>query len=637
MDYFKKLSGLLREERKEDRSIYETLTASTSIYDRRANGLTWYPLANRGTEPSKGDYINVEFERTSYQDINPQFKSGSAVMLFSNHNPKEDRLEGTVTYLSGNKLKINFRTEELPDWADDGKLGIDTLFDDNSYDEMEKALTIAEKRLEAGGKDDRLVKIITGLKKPEFYEQRKVHGLSEHLNTSQQLAITKIIQAEDLAIVHGPPGTGKTTTLVQAIAMQLEQGAKKVLVTAPSNTAVDLLSERLSEKGLKVLRIGNPARISERLESLSLDYQLAQHPANKEIRAFKKRAKEFKDMAHKYKRNFGKAEREQRKALFDEARNIMKSVEKTEQYMMDDLVAKAQIITATLVGSQHYSIAKITYDAVFIDEAGQALEPACWIPILKAPKLVLAGDHQQLPPTIKSREAAKQGLAETLMEKCTRLYPEAVVLLEEQYRMHRSIMHYASQVFYDNKLRAHHTVAEQLLFTGDLPVSFIDTAGCGFEEKIENTAISNPEEAQFLFQHLMQFCLQLVQHFKDKKYPSIAIISPYKAQVQLLKDLLIESQLPGDIKNYITVNTIDSYQGQEREVVYISMTRSNPDSKIGFLSDNRRMNVAMTRAKKKLVVIGDSATLSQFDFYKNFIQYTEAQDSYLSAWEFMEY
>jgi len=637
MDYFKKLSRLLREERKEDRSIYETLTASTSIYDRRANGLTWYPLANRGTEPSKGDYINVEFERTSYQDINPQFKSGSAVMLFSNHNPKEDRLEGTVTYLSGNKLKVNFRTEELPDWADDGKLGIDTLFDDNSYDEMEKALTIAEKRLEAGGKDDRLVKIITGLKKPEFYEQRKVHGLSEHLNTSQQLAITKIIQAEDLAIVHGPPGTGKTTTLVQAIAMQLEQGAKKVLVTAPSNTAVDLLSERLSEKGLKVLRIGNPARISERLESLSLDYQLAQHPANKEIRAFKKRAKEFKDMAHKYKRNFGKAEREQRKALFDEARNIMKSVEKTEQYMMDDLVAKAQIITATLVGSQHYSIAKITYDAVFIDEAGQALEPACWIPILKAPKLVLAGDHQQLPPTIKSREAAKQGLAETLMEKCTRLYPEAVVLLEEQYRMHRSIMHYASQVFYDNKLRAHHTVAEQLLFTGDLPVSFIDTAGCGFEEKIENTAISNPEEAQFLFQHLMQFCLQLVQHFKDKKYPSIAIISPYKAQVQLLKDLLIESQLPGDIKNYITVNTIDSYQGQEREVVYISMTRSNPDSKIGFLSDNRRMNVAMTRAKKKLVVIGDSATLSQFDFYKNFIQYTEAQDSYLSAWEFMEY
>ncbi|HUP12566.1 MAG TPA: AAA domain-containing protein, partial [Niastella sp.] len=273
---------------------------------------------------------------------------------------------------------------------------------------------------------------------------------------------------------------------------------------------------------------------------------------------------------------------------------------------------------------------------VVIDEAGQALEPACWIPILKAQKVVMAGDHCQLPPTIKSEEAAKKGLGTTLMEKCVALHPEAVVLLEEQYRMHKVIMGFSSKEFYGDRLKANSAIAERLLFFGDQPLCFIDTAGCGFDEKLEGTSISNPEEAVFLLKHLTGLVNQLKLPHSTQEFPTIAIISPYKHQVEVLKELLISSPDIAALGNAIAVNTIDSFQGQERDVVYISMTRSNTENSIGFLSDIRRMNVAMTRPRKKLVVIGDSATLSQHPFYADFISYAQEKDGYQSAWEFMD-
>lgn len=633
MNYFGKLQDLLKIERAQDQLTYQQLIESSSVNERRANGLSWYPVAIKDTEVGRGDYLTVEVERTTHQDLPHQLRFGATAALFSNHDAKENRVEGVITFQSGNRLKITLRSDELPDWSRDGKLGIDLLFDDNSYDEMQKALKLAAAKSE-NEKENRLVKILTDEKAPTFDEE---HPFTSHtLNPSQQQAVRKIVAANELAIVHGPPGTGKTTTLVQAIKALIQKDHQQVLVVAPSNTAVDLLSEKLSDEKLNVLRVGNPARVSERLMSLTLDSKMAEHSSMKEIKKMKKQANEFRTMAHKYKRTFGKAEREQRKALFDEAHKIIKDVEKTEQYIMDDLISRAQVITATLVGSNHYSVRNITYHTVVIDEAGQALEPACWIPILKAQKVVLAGDHCQLPPTIKSEEAARNGLNITLLEKCVQYHPEAVVLLEEQYRMHETIMGYSSDVFYQSRLKANVAVARHQLFATDNAIAFIDTAGCGFDEKTEGTAISNPEEAAFVFKHLTQYVAELQAHYTIDNFPSIAVISPYRQQIQLLREQLQHNSTLQPFLGNITVNTIDSFQGQERDIVYISMTRSNSDNKIGFLSDVRRMNVAMTRARKKLVVVGDSATLSQFPFYADFIAYAERHHAYVSAWEFVD-
>jgi predicted DNA helicase len=289
-----------------------------------------------------------------------------------------------------------------------------------------------------------------------------------------------------------------------------------------------------------------------------------------------------------------------------------------------------------LVGSNNYTIKNLKFQTVIIDEAGQALEPACWIPILKAQKVVLAGDHCQLPPTIKSNDAARQGLSTTLLEKLVDLYPEAVVLLEEQYRMNEQIMGFSSKIFYENRLKANKAVANHLLFDTDTPIAFIDTAGCSFDEKLEGTSTTNPEEALFLFRHLSLLVSQLKNHYKSDNFPTIAIISPYKEQINLLQSALMQSVDLQDYLSKISVNTIDSFQGQERDIVYISMTRSNSEGSIGFLSDIRRMNVAMTRARKKLVIIGDSATLASFPFYADFIAYSEKLNTYQSAWEFLD-
>jgi superfamily I DNA and/or RNA helicase len=633
MDYFKRLLELLRTEREEDRQLYLKLTQTTSVNQRRASGLTWYPIAIRDQEMSRGDYLTVEVERTTHHDVIHQFRFGMPAVLFSNHDAESNKVEGTINFVNGNRLKITLRTDELPDWASDGKLGIDLLFDENSYDEMQNACKLAAALAEKPA-EGRLIQILTGAKAPSFDGSAPVATSS--LNPSQQAAINKILQANDLAIVHGPPGTGKTTTLVQAIKAMSKRDNQQILVVAPSNTAVDLLSEKLSDEGLNVLRVGNPARVSERLLSLTLDYKMAEHSHMKEIKRLKKQASAFLDMAHKYKRHFGKAERDQRKALFAEARNIMKEVDNSEQYIINDLVAKAQVITATLVGANHYTVRNLKFNTVVIDEAGQALEPACWIPILKAQKVVLAGDHCQLPPTVKSAEAAKNGLATTLLEKAVALHPEAVVLLEEQYRMHEMIMGYSSSTFYADRLKAHASVARHVLFNNDNPLVFVDTAGCGFDEKTEQTSTYNPEEAAFLFRHLTQLVSSLDGHYKPENFPSIAIISPYKQQIDTLKEQFLSTPSLQAYENKIAINTIDSFQGQERDIVYISMTRSNPDSRIGFLSDIRRMNVAMTRARKKLVVIGDSATLSQFPFYSNFISWAQDRNAYQSAWEFAE-
>lgn len=631
MEYFRKLQDLLKLEKETDRRSFELLTATLSIQDRRENGMTWYPIAIRGTETGRGDYLTVEIERTTHTDIIHQLRFGMTAALFSNHDAKEDRIEGTITHISGNRLKLSLRTDELPDWSRRGKLGIDAVFDENSYYEMEAALKLAPQLAEKK-EEGKLIRILTGQQEPSFDERTETKTYPG-LNTLQQEAVQLILKAGDLAIVHGPPGTGKTTTLVEAIRAMLHASKEKLLVVAPSNAAVDLLSEKLFDKGLNVVRIGNPARVQEKQLNLTLDSRISAHTQSKEIKRLKKQASEYRDLAHKYKRSFGAAEREQRKALFNEARQIAAEVEKTEQYIIDDVISKADLITATLIGANHYTIRKMNFHTVVIDEAGQSIEPACWVPMLKARKLVMAGDHFQLPPTVKSPEAAKE-FNTTLMEKLVALHPQSVILLEEQYRMHETIMGFSSREFYGNRLKAHPSVARHVLFPGDKPFLFIDTAGCGFEEMREGNKISNPEEARFLLKQLEKFAQDLEENGLTS-FPSTGIISPYRHQVELLKEFLPAYPLLQSHAPAITINTIDSFQGQERDMIFISLARSNADAVIGFLSEIRRTNVAMTRARKKLVITGDSATLSQFSFYADLVAYAEANNSYISAWELM--
>lgn len=631
MEYFNQLSSFLKVEKEADQLAYSALTASSSAAERRGNGLSWYPVAIRGTEIGRGEYLTIELERTTHQHLSHQLRFGSTVALFSNYDPKIDRIEGVVAHQSGNMLKISLRVDELPDWCSEGKLGVDLLFDQHSYLAMEEALKQAAKAELAGDHD--LVQVLTGTTKPGFNVDVRYHADST-LNSSQQAAVLQILKAKQLAIVHGPPGTGKTTTLVSAIGALLVQQEGQILVVAPSNTAVDLLSEKLHTAGIRVLRIGNSARISQTLNSLTLDGQLAAHSSMKLVKDLRKQAAEYKKMAHKYKRNFGRSEQEQRKALFNEAAKIAKDASKTEQYMVEDLLDRNQVITATLVGAQQYMVRDRKYSTVVIDEAGQALEPACWIPVLKTGKLVLAGDHCQLSPTIKSTGHAAAALSKTLLEKSVEMHPEAVSLLEVQYRMHQQIMAYSSASFYQNRLKAHASVAERLILPEERPFQFIDTAGCGFEEKSEGSSIVNPEEAGFLLRQLSAMVLRLEKAAGINDFPSIAVISPYKEQARLLEtELASYPELQKHSKS-ISINTIDSFQGQERDMVYISLCRSNRDGVIGFLNDTRRMNVAMTRARMKLVMVGDSATLGRSAFYSDLISFAEKHENYQSAWEF---
>jgi ATP-dependent RNA/DNA helicase IGHMBP2 len=632
MNYFKKLAESLKIEYQEDKTQYKSLTENHSIAEKRAAGLVWYPISIRGQELDRADYLTVEVEKHNSNENGDQMRGGMPALLFSNHDREHDKIEGTIKHVNGNRLKISLKEDELPDWTRDGKLGIELLFDDKSYDEMFGAIKAAEKILEKeeNTPQKQLIQVLLGGKKPSFKENIQQISI-ESLNESQNISVNKVLKTNELSIIHGPPGTGKTTTIVQAIKALANQNSKPILVVAPSNTAVDLLTEKLDLAGLNVIRIGNPAKVSEKLLALTLDGKIQNHPSIKDSKKLKKQASEYKNMAHKYKRHFGKSERDQRKALFDEAYKILKEVEKGEEYIMDDLFAKAQVITATLVGSNHYTIQKLQYQAVVIDEAGQGLEPACWIPILKAEKLILAGDHCQLPPTIKSQEAAKAGLSKTLLEKQIEINPDSVTLLETQYRMNEQIMQYSSEVFYENKLNAAESVKSHLVFKTDLAVEFIDTAGCSFNENLEGTSSTNPDEADLLIKYLG---IYLNNNSIDKNV-SIAVISPYKKQVDYLKENIINMPDYERFKSNIVVNTIDSFQGQERDIVCISMCRSNDKGDIGFLFDIRRMNVAMTRARKKLVIVGDSATLSKLAFYANFIEYTEKIGGYKSAWEFI--
>ncbi|GGH23683.1 DUF2075 domain-containing protein [Sphingobacterium alkalisoli] len=631
MNYFDELTALLNEEKYYDKAQHESLILKSNLNERRAQGVTWFPVSITNSELGRGDYVTITLTKTNNLEENHRFRFGMPVSLFSNYAPSDDRIDGIISFVSRDIMRISFRVDELPEWSRRGKLGVDLLFDENSYREMQDALCQA-KELRTDVKQGKLIRQLIG---EESLWHDQVHVAYEHpeLNASQNNAIQHILSSCPLAIVHGPPGTGKTTTLIRAVQALLKQEAKQILFVAPSNTAVDVLTERLDAIGISVVRIGNPVKVSDHLQELTLDAKVEKHNANKELKNLEKQARAYTEMAHKYKRHFGKTEREQRKALFDEARKIRKEVDRVQDYIVEDILNRVEVITATLVGANHYTIRNRRYETVIIDEAAQALEPACWIPILKANNVILAGDHCQLPPTVKSSNNSREGLYHTLFEKLIVHYPAAVSLLNVQYRMNAQIMKYPSQALYADQLQAAEPISNWTLLHDATPILFIDTAGAGFEETQIDGAIYNTEEAHFLKVHLRSLLKDLQLSYANQVFPSIGIITPYRRQAILLKEIIEQDEELQPFAALVQINTIDSFQGQEKDIVYISLTRSNTEQQIGFLSDVRRMNVAMTRAKKKLIVIGDTSTIGQHRFYKDFLDYIESINRYHSVWE----
>ncbi|MBL1407604.1 AAA domain-containing protein [Sphingobacterium faecale] len=629
MDYFKDLARLLQIELSFDREEHGRLLSVRSISDRKALGITWYPVQITDSGLGRGDYLQVTFNKTNDFENSHRFRFGMPVALFSNHDSQQDRIQGVITFVNKQQMRVSFRTEELPEWGRKGKLGVDLMFDENSYREMSNAMkeaeTLANDPVKGG-----LVRKLIGVE-PLSYTGVNHSFEDAILNPSQNQAVQQILSGGDLTILHGPPGTGKTTTLIKAITALLNNSGQQLLIVAPSNTAVDVLAERLDRLGINVLRIGNPVRVSDRLQDLTLEEKSNKHPGYREVKALEKQARAYTDMAHKYKRSFGRAEYEQRKALLNEAKRIRKDIDRIQDYVIEDILSKSQVIAGTLVGANHSYIRDRHYHTVIVDEAAQALEPACWIPILKADRLILAGDHCQLPPTVKSEQRESKALFHTLFEKLVELYPESVSFLDTQYRMNQQIMAYPAVAMYGGKLNSG-AVASQWTLAGDTkPLMFIDTAGSGFEEQEEDGAISNKEEAHFLINHLHGLQSDLVDNNQNIPLPSVGIITPYRKQAILIADMLTESNSKKELN--VQINTIDGFQGQEKDIIYISLVRSNTAGNIGFLSDVRRMNVAMTRARKKLIVIGDSSTIGQYDFYREFFQYVESIEGYHSVWE----
>jgi superfamily I DNA and/or RNA helicase len=649
-------------EQKEDQAQFKLKNATASIKERRRRGLTWYPVNITQEDIGFGGKVVLELERPVHRQDLHLFQVGKNACVFSNapgysgtHSASERPvLSGVVTSIRRNKLVLATTKEELPDWVikastqngstpNGSTLGIDLTFDEVSYREMHQALNDV-----IGAHGNRLAElrdVLLGVRQASYREpQADDLFYPSALNDSQLVAVRHVIAAQDVAIIHGPPGTGKTTTLVQAI-LETIRRERRVLVCAPSNTAVDLLTEKLAERGVNVIRMGNPSRVSDLLLKHTLVAGVMAHPSYAKMHAMRQTAEQHRDTASELAkegvRNFGFEGRQHRQKLREEARTLRQAADDLERFMTEDVLESVQVITCTLVGASHRHMRHLSFETVFIDEAAQALEPGCWIPIAKGQRIVLAGDHHQLPPTVKSEQAAREGLRETLFEKCIQRQPNTARMLTTQYRMHAQIMGFSSEKFYGGQLVPHASVrhagleAYDLRFAPDLPVEFIDTAGCGYQEVAipESRSTANPEEAHLLLERLAQLLALGEPTEPDQRPLTIGVIAPYRAQINYLKDAIEDSEVLNGLllQRRLSVGTVDSFQGQERDIIAITLTRSNPQGEIGFLSDIRRMNVGMTRARRKLLLVGDSSTLCRHPFFAELLAYVKGVGGYRTA------
>jgi predicted DNA helicase len=592
-------------EEKEQAQRYR-LDQQHTLKTLKAEGLALHPIIVTRKNFGYADYPEISFKLSFPSEAN-LFRDGAAIECFI---AGEEPVKGMLMSFEGKSGEFRLFAPDFPDWIEDDGVGIKLAPDTRTTSIMKKVLN----ELENNKPQIKLFELVHDNKILSASPALKNNSLSfnnKKLNESQQQAVAAIMQNEQITIVHGPPGTGKTTTLIEAI-VQLVKNGEKVLVSAPSNTAVDNIAKGLLQQAVKLLRVGNASKADEAIFAHTPEGRMNNSQQQKEIKQLKIRAEEFRRMALKYKRSFGKAEREQRQLLFKEVKNIRSEIKKIQAYNEEKLFTEAEVIAGTPIGIYDAGIEHFHFQTLVLDEAGQCIEPLAWCIFPLADKIVLAGDHWQLPPTVLSHEAAQLGLNRSILETAIKA-TDTVYLLNTQYRMKKVIAGFSSNYFYNDRLLS----AAHLQNTGT-HITFIDTAGSGYNEEHGDDGCSLQNKGE----------LAIVQKlFETESLDPLktAFISPYAGQVAAAKEIL-SSQL--------RISTIDSFQGQEKETIIISLVRSNDDGDIGFLKDYRRMNVAITRAKEQLFVIGDSATIGADVFYNAFLTYIEKHGVYKTVWEF---
>lgn len=608
---------LLKKEYDFEKAEYMRQTETMDITRKIKRGLCWYPVTTGRSYYNSVNQLVIEINRTEDKDIEHSFEFGRPVCFFHRSFDGTIRnlnLVATVNYASEEKMVVILpNAGSLLTLEAEVNLGVQLYFDETSYKTMFEALddTIRAKK-------NRLADLREILLGALPSQQRTIYPMRfPWLNRTQESAVNKVLSTRDVAIVHGPPGTGKTTTLVEAIYETLHR-EPQVMVCAQSNTAVDWISEKLVDRGVSVLRIGNPSRVNDKMLSFTYERQFESHPSYTELWGIRKAIRELGSRMRRGSHTERESAHKQMSKLRDRATEL-------EIQINTDLFDSARVIASTLVSSNHRVLNGRHFPTLFIDEAAQALEAACWIAIRKADRVVLAGDHCQLPPTIKSIEAAREGLGHTLMEKVVQRQPQAVSQLQIQYRMHESIMQFPSEWFYGGHLEAAPEVRNRGILQLDTPMSWIDTSELEFKEEFvgESFGRINKPEAHLLLEKLEAYIEKIGKERILEERIDFGLISPYKAQVQYLRSCIKSRAFFRPFRSLINVNTVDGFQGQERDVIFISLVRANDQGQIGFLNDLRRMNVAITRARMKLVIIGDKLTLSKHTFYKKLISYIE--------------
>lgn len=672
---------LLQLEYYTEKEAFRKLTEQMGMQRKVKRGDAWFPLQVGKSFYNSLNQTAIEVFRTSDQDIEHNFEFGRPVMFFmvkkmgknenqgntalqqpknasdANHKVQNSNLKvqsikyfsftGTVSYVDGDRMVITVPDSapllELQQSTD--PIGVQLSFDETSYKLMFEALDRVMK-----AKNNRLAYL-----RDLFYSHQKAGRFSFEpmkfpwLNPTQERAVNEVLWAKDVAIVHGPPGTGKTTTLVEAINETLMRESQ-VLVCAQSNMAVDWISEKLVDRGINVLRIGNPTRVNDKMLGFTYERRFESHADYPQLWAIRKAIRELRKNRKKGSENYHqKMDRLKSRAAEIELR------------INAELFGEARVIACTLVGSAHHLLEGMKFGTLFIDEAAQALEAACWIPMRRASRVILAGDHCQLPPTVKSIAALRAGLGKTLMERIAENKPEVVTLLKIQYRMNDEIMRFSSDWFYGGKVESAPQIKYRSVLDYDHPITWIDTSNeenqitieggdapedsasvsssesaanqnsdLNFKEQFvgESFGRINKAEAELTLLTLAEYFTKIGKQRVLEERIDVGIISPYRAQVQYLKKLIKKYEFFKPYRRLISVNTVDGFQGQERDVILISLVRSNDEGQIGFLKDLRRMNVAMTRARMKLIILGNKDTMTKHPFYKKLWEYVEAINNY---------
>jgi putative DNA helicase len=629
-----------------EKEQFQRQTENLGVARKVKRGVCWYPLRVGRNYYNSLNQLVVEVERTEHTDTEHSFEPGKPVCFFTQDASGDSRQGGggflhyfpftaSVSYADGDRMVVAVPSGgALEKILHAERLGIQLYLDETTYRLMFEALDRVIR-----DKDGRLSKL-----RDIFHGNLKAGKFTfaptrfPWLNTSQQAAVNEVLWAKDVAVVHGPPGTGKTTTLVEAIYETLRRESQ-VLVCAQSNMAVDWIAEKLTDRGVPVLRIGNPMRITDKMLAFTYEHRFESHPQYTQLWAIHKAIRDL------YANRTGTGDRNSFHQKVSRLRDRATEIELT---IRQDLFAEARVIACTLTGTAARELIDMKFTTLFIDEAAQALEAACWIAIQKADRVILAGDHQQLPPVLKCPEALHSGLNRTLMESIVANKPQCVSLLETQYRMNDRIMQFSSEWFYEGRLKSAPEIRYRGILDWDNPMEWIDTAdeeclmtylpdedlpatgtALTFEEETheDGTSRFNRLEARLTLNVLKRYFTKIGKARILEEQIDTGIISPYKGQVQLLRQLLRQDKFFKPFRPLISINTVDGFQGQERDIILISMVRSNREGSIGFLSDLRRMNVAITRARMKLIILGDSHTLCRQPFYRRLLQYVKGSET----------